>query len=295
MEKKNELIKVVETSGLETQTASSLKERFLPFFEQAQEWRRKAGLLIVTDESQVKEMKLAREARLELKKIRVEADKTRKALKEDSLRYGKAVQGVYNVIEYLISPIEKHLEEQEKFVEIREQNRKEAVRQLRESELESYMEFVPYGMDLGGMSDEDYSKLLNGAKIQLQAKIDAEKKEEEDRLLKEKADAEERARIKKENEELRERIAKEQAIAEEERRKAKEIEDRIALEAQAKKQAEEKAKAAPDKIKLIELSNTFDNFELPVVNSEEAKLIIQNVRGLLSKVSGYIHEKSSKL
>ena len=58
-------------------------------------------------------MQEARIARLALRDIRIQADKTRKALKEESLRYGKAVQGVYNVIEYLITPIEKHLEERE--------------------------------------------------------------------------------------------------------------------------------------------------------------------------------------
>ena len=120
----NELVKVVETSGVEPQTATTLKESFLPFFEQAEEWKRKAEALVVTDATQVHDMKMARTARLALKEIRVNADKKRKELKEDSLRYGKAVQGVYNVIEFLIAPIEKHLQEQEDFVAIAEAERK---------------------------------------------------------------------------------------------------------------------------------------------------------------------------
>ena len=118
MEQNNELVRVINESGVEQSTALTLQSSFLPFFEQAEQWKIKAESLVVTDASQTREMKMAREARLALKDIRVSADKTRKALKEDSLRYGKAVQGVYNVIDYLIAPIEKHLEEQEKFPEI---------------------------------------------------------------------------------------------------------------------------------------------------------------------------------
>lgn len=122
----NQLLQVITESGVEQTTAQSLQKAFEPFFAQANDWQEKAKGLVVTDESQTREMKMAREARLALKEIRVNADKTRKALKEDSLRYGKAVQEVYNVIEYLIVPIEKHLEEQEKFVERKEAERKES-------------------------------------------------------------------------------------------------------------------------------------------------------------------------
>lgn len=102
-EKTNELIKVVDASGLESQTGNYIKEKFLPFFDQAEEWKEKAESLIITDVAQTHEMKMAREARLALREIRVEANKKRIELKQDSLLYGKAVQGVYNVIEDLIA------------------------------------------------------------------------------------------------------------------------------------------------------------------------------------------------
>lgn len=258
--KSNELIQVVETSGLEQQTANTLKDRFLPFFTDAEEWKKKADSLVVTDASQVREMNMAREARLALKAIRVNADKTRKELKEDSLRYGRAVQGVYNVIEFLIVPIEQHLEKQEKFVEIQEAARKDALRSLREEELAPYSEFVVANIDLGSLSDDDYAKMLNGAKLQLQAQKEAAKKAEEERIAREKAEAEERERIRKENEALklaaekrekelaeeRAKAEKERAIAEEKARKEREAAQK-ALEKEraekAKLEAEVKAKA----------------------------------------------------
>ena len=185
----NELVKVVETSGVEPQTATTLKESFLPFFEQAEEWKRKAEALVVTDATQVHDMKMARTARLALKEIRVNADKKRKELKEDSLRYGKAVQGVYNVLEFLIAPIEKHLQEQEDFVAIAEAKRKAELKASREMEIQPFAEFVALGLNFGEMTDEDYAKTLNGAKLQLQAKIEAEQKSEAEKIAKEKAKA----------------------------------------------------------------------------------------------------------
>ena len=116
------LITEIENSGVEPTTALMLKDKFLKFFEQAEEWKEKADGINVTDASQKHDMQMARTARLALREIRINADKTRKALKEDSLRYGKAVQGVYNIIEFLIAPIELRLENQERFVEIQAAN-----------------------------------------------------------------------------------------------------------------------------------------------------------------------------
>jgi hypothetical protein len=238
----NELVKVVETSGVEPQTATTLKESFLPFFEQAEEWKRKAEALVVTDATQVHDMKMARTARLALKEIRVNADKKRKELKEDSLRYGKAVQGVYNVIEFLIAPIEKHLQEQEDFVAIAEAKRKAELKASREMEIQPFAEFVALGLNFGEMTDEDYAKTLNGAKLQLQAKIEAEQKSEAEKIAKEKAEAEERERIRIENERLKaEAEAKEKATC----RKGKSTKQK--LNAKRLKKKHEKKKKKPKK------------------------------------------------
>ena len=49
--------------------------------------------------------------------------KVRKELKEESLRKGKAIDGVANIIKFLIEPVEKYLEDQEKFIEKLEQQK----------------------------------------------------------------------------------------------------------------------------------------------------------------------------
>jgi len=331
MTNQTELVKVIEESGLEAQTSNYIKEKFLPFFEQAEEWKQKASMLVVTDASQVHDMKMARTARLALKEIRVNADKTRKALKEDSLRYGKAVQGVYNVIEYLIAPIERHLQEQEDFVAIAEAKRKAELKASREMDLQPYAEFVPYGVMLGEMSEEDYQKLLTGAKLQLQAKIDAEKKAEAERIeaerlaeiARQKAEAERKAieaenkRLKAEAEAAELKAKKEREIAQakikaeqdaklalEKQLREKEAAEKKAAEAaaeaaeaerRAKAEAERKAKAAPDKLKLNEFAKVIASIELPELKSDEAKQIAEQVQTLLSKVVLLINDKTSNL
>jgi hypothetical protein len=242
----NQLLHLITESGVEQATATTLQNSFMPFFNQANEWSEKAKALTVTDVSQVREMKMAREARLALREIRINADKTRKALKEDSLRYGKAVQGVYNVIEYLIVPIENHLQQQEKFAEVQEAKLKAELKEKRENELTPYAEFVPFGIDLSTTSEEDYQKLLTGAKLQKQAKIDAEFKAEQERIAREKAEAEERERIRIENEKLRAEAAKrEKELAEQ---KAKAEAERKAIEEKARKEREEaEAKLAAER------------------------------------------------
>lgn len=245
----NAIVALINQSGLESKTSMALKERFMEFFDQADEWERKARELKVTDVTQVDEMKKAREARLALKNIRVNADKTRKLLKEDSLRYGKAVQGIYNVIEYKIAPIEKYLEEQERFAEIQEAKKREELKVERERIASDYHEFIPYGIDFSALTEEDFNKMINGAKMQIEERERTKKKIEEERVAREKAEAEERERIRLENERLKaeaeareKQIAEERAKAEAER---KAVEEKL-KQAQAERErqlAEERAKA----------------------------------------------------
>lgn len=261
---KNEITEIIEKAGLEKKSQSTLIENFTPLFDAARQWQEDAQSIVVTDETQTDMMKKAREIRLELKKIRVNADKVRKSLKEDALRYGKAVQGVYNVIEYLIVPQEKYLEEQEKFAELQEQKRKEELTEKRQHELEPYAEYVPVQIDLAEMSEEDYRKLYNGAKYQHEARLEAERTAEEERIAREKAEEEERERIRKENERLKkEREDMErQAAAERAEREKKEAEERKKREEEEKarlekerNEREERERLESEKRALIEKEN----------------------------------------
>lgn len=86
METNTELSTLIENSMVEIETAKSLHEAFLPFYEQALDWNKQAKTIVVTDATQLTEMKQAREARLALKAIRISVENRRKTLKEDSTK-----------------------------------------------------------------------------------------------------------------------------------------------------------------------------------------------------------------
>lgn len=219
MEPVNQLAVVVAECGLELESAQSLKLAFAPLFDQAEEWRKRVATIKVTDVSQVREMKLARESRLALKEIRVKAGKMRKALKEDSLRRGKAIDGCYNVLEFLIAPLEQTLLEQEQFAVRKEEERKVALKVAREQAL------APYGVDtsfyqLGEMPDDTFNQLLSNTKIAHEAMREAAIRAEQERIAREKAEADERERVRLENERLRREAAERVEAARIERDKA---------------------------------------------------------------------------
>ena len=239
---------ILKPTGVEETTAIELNEAFKGFLLQAEEWTEKANSLIVTDVSQVDEMKQAKEGRIALKAVRVAADKKRKELKAESLKYGQAVQTVYNAIEAAIKPIELHLLKQEKFAEIEKEKEIKILSEKRLEETKNYADFIPRNIDYGNLSENDYQNLLNGAKLQFEAKQkeaaeleakqikDAAKaKEEHERVFNEKE--KERLRILKENEALRAEADKREIEIKKEREK-----HNIELELQRKESEEIEAK-----------------------------------------------------
>ena len=244
----------IESAHLEPATAQGLLATFKPLFAKAHEICATAENLRVTDATQVTEIKQARALRLALRAIRIDAEKTRKGLKEDSLRRGKAIDGVYNVLEYAVAPVEARLLEMEEFAERAEAVRKAELKATREQLLK------PFGVDvtfyrLDEMNEASFSQLLSNTKAAHQAAAEAALKAESDRIAREKAEAEERDRIRIENERLkaeaieRDRIAKaERAKAEKAAKQAEAVlkAERERLEAVAAKEREQAAKAAQE-------------------------------------------------
>jgi hypothetical protein len=135
----NQLEIVVRESGLEQTKAQVILSKFQDYFALAADWENKAKTLIVSSVEQKAEMQMARAGRLFLRDKRLQVEKTRKELKEQALREGKAIDGIANVLKALIEPIESYLEKQERFVEIKqaeeaEQRRIEGERLLQEQE-----------------------------------------------------------------------------------------------------------------------------------------------------------------
>ena len=124
----NQLQVIVKESGLEATKAEFILKNFQSYFELAAEWEKKAKTIVVTSDFQKSDMEAARSGRLMLREKRIAIEKARKELKEQSLREGKAIDGIANVLKALIVPIEDYLEQQERFVEIQEEKKAEVRR-----------------------------------------------------------------------------------------------------------------------------------------------------------------------
>ena len=212
----NQLEVIVKESGLEQTKAQYILDKFKDAFEFADKWDRQSKTIVVVNEKQVAEMKMARVGRLELREKRIEIENSRKTLKEQSLREGKAIDGIANVLKALIVPIEEYLEQQEKFVEIQEEKKREAIRIEVEKKIEA-----------------DRLKAEQDA-LEEQLRIKAENER-----LKQEAEAKEKA--------LQAERAKVEAEKQEAERKAKAEQDRLKQEAEAKLAEERKIAEAKRK------------------------------------------------
>jgi hypothetical protein len=172
---------LIGTGVIEKTKGDYIKEKFQDFTQAIEEWSERANAIVVTDETQKELMVEAREGRLLLKAKRIEVEKVRKSLKEQSLSEGRLIDSVAKYLTGLIEPAEKHLELQEKFIEIQEQNKRIQLKAGRAKLLEPYKEVIdPDSIQLDLITEEAFTTILNGAKFaQENKKAEALKAEEE--------------------------------------------------------------------------------------------------------------------
>jgi hypothetical protein len=192
--------KIIESGLIEITKADYIVSKFKSYTEVAEEWATKAIGIVVTDENQVELINQAKEARLLLKSKRIEVEKIRKSLKEQSLNEGRLIDSVAKSLTSLIEPAEKHLELQEKFVEIKERERKIELSQERTKLLNPYWEVIDVNtLQLDIMTDEAFESILKFVKKELAEKIEIARIEKEEKEAQEKAEQDEKERINAEN------------------------------------------------------------------------------------------------
>lgn len=325
----NRLEILVKETGLEDTKAHYILEQFQGYFKDAAELEAKAKTIVVTDGTQLTEMKQAREYRLALKQKRCDVENTRVKLKEQSLREGKAIDGIANVIKALIVPIEQYCETQEKFAEIAEAKRKAALTEERKTQLAQWNVDTSF-YDLGSMPNEQYVALCTASEMAYMQKIEAQRKAEADRIAQQKAEEEHKRKLAEENDRLRKEAAENQAKLDAERkereekeraerakqeairkeqeakleaeRKAKEEAEKKLADIKAKEEADRKAQAAadkkarraPDKVKLQKLIDDLCSIQYPDVSDDELQQFVDDanngVQDIVDFLSGAINQ-----
>jgi|GEM_PF-2282152 len=165
----------------------AIKGSFEEFLEKIQEYSKIIDDLEIKDVDDKESLTKARQARLFLKNERGEAkrltEKNRSSIKAEKLHFDlldHAWMKSFQFIEGEYKALESKAEEKEKYVQLLEQKRKEEVKANRWEQLSEYMDFEPSGLDI--MTDEVFGHVLNGAKSEYEAKIQALNEEEEIRL-----------------------------------------------------------------------------------------------------------------
>jgi len=186
----------------------------------------------------------AKRLRLDVRKVRTGADKVHKEVKSEALRWGKAIDGVKNILKYAVEDKEKKLEDIEKHFENIEAEKIAVLQRERESILIKYEVENAENMGLGEMTEEGWKYFEAGLRSTYEAKIEAEKKAEKDRIATEKAEAEEKIRMAEENEKLKKKVEadKKKADAEKAKQKKKDDADAKKREAEDKKHKAEQKK-----------------------------------------------------
>lgn len=145
-----------------------------------------------------KTAKMARELRIKIKDNRTKGIMIwHKTTKDYFLRGGQFVDAIKAKEVVVNERMEESLEQIEKHLEIKRKREEQELREKRAEELTQYKEFVPMGIDLGTLSDSEYQKVFNGAKLQYEFDQQQKQKEEQERLEKQRKQEEKEARIKK--------------------------------------------------------------------------------------------------
>ena len=280
VEQNNRLAIAIDESGLAPEARAKLVAAYKPLWESAVAEADKAASIQVTDATQLTEMKAARAARLALKDIRVETDKTRKGLKENVLRWQQAIDGAAKVIREFCEPIEARLEGMEKFAERAEAARRAELRASR-GEVVALLGGDPAVYPLEDMSGVQFAELRETLTIARDRRADQERREHAEREAAEKARQEEAERMRAENarlkaerdeqarklreEQERARKAEAEAIAAKEKAE-REAAERAAAERreqQAQAKARRKAEAAPDAEKIRAVAKALEAIQMP--------------------------------
>lgn len=245
----NELIKVVETSGVEKTKSQRLLEMFTPYFNKMGDIEKKISLLN-SDSPNKEDVKIAREIRMALKNNRVAAEKVKDDSKAAMLIEGRLIDSLNNIVKNTSKGLELKCEQIEKDAEIKEAARIEAIRTERAEMLSPYVEDANI-FPLGTMTDEQFETMLSGYKLAKQQKIEQEQKAEAERLEREAAEKLEQERIRVENERLKAEAVERELRMEQERKAAAEAQrlideenkKKIAAIEEENKRAREKAAA----------------------------------------------------
>lgn len=258
----------IEVSEIAVKVSEQKQQEVITILNQiftgTNDWEKQVDAIEVKDINDNMSIQLADTARKNAKNARLNAEKIfdqkRAEVQQVKAEYDiedKLWLKAKQVMQIKFKAIEEKAEWKANFVKRYEAEQKELRTQKRILEVNQYSDSINR-IEFENMSNESYDVFLNGLKTTYEAKIEAEKKAEQERIAKEKAEQEEREKQRLENIRLKEEAEKREKEIEIERKKQAELlekqeakakeEARIEAEKQAKIQQELRIKAEKERI-----------------------------------------------
>jgi len=232
-------------NGVSAEKRNEVQTVLNQVFQGVSKMREQLDSVVVSDETDKLNMKLANTIRLGVRQVRLEAEKTfdakRSEVQQAMLSF-KTEDSLWLKAKQTMQILTKEIEETAKW---KEETKARFDSEQKELKVQQRINKISKFSDIGrqefeNMSDETFDMFLSGIQKQYNQKIEAEKKAELERIEKEKAEIAERERIRLENEKLKKEAEDKEKELEAERKKA-ELEKR-AIEEKAKKEREESEK-----------------------------------------------------
>jgi hypothetical protein len=227
-------------------------------FNGVSKMREQLESVVVADENDKINMKLANAIRLGVKQVRLEAEKTfdaKRAEVQAQMISFKTEDQLWLKAKQTMQILAKEIEEQARWKEETKQRFDAEQKELQtQQRILQVSKFAPeiQRSEFENMTDEGFRMFLSGIEKTHNDKIEAEKIANEERIAKEKAEAEERERIRLENERFKAEAEERERIISEEKKKLEA--ERKAIEEKAKKKKLNFSKK-PKKKKLLPMQN----------------------------------------
>lgn len=229
--------------GIEPTQANELLSNLPQIIEERKTLEEQFNEIVRLDIEDAETSKKAKQLRLLIQKNRTQGINVwHKTTKDYFLKGGQFVDAIKRKEIAINERMENDLEQIEKHSEIKEAKRLDELEAKRKEILTPFAEFVAFGINIRLLTDEDFEKVVNGAKMQFEANQQELARIEEERIAKEKAEEEAREQQRLENLRLKaEAEAREKQLAEE---RAKAEAERKAIEEKARKEREEAERLA---------------------------------------------------
>jgi len=272
-------------------------------FNGVSKMREQLETVVVQDENDKTNMKLANTIRLGVRQVRLDAEKTfdaKRAEVQAQMSSYKTEDQLWLKAKQTMQILTKEIEENARWKEETRQRFEDEQKELKTQQRMLQVSKVAPEMpraEFENMSDESFAIFYAGIEKQYNDRIEAEKKAEEERIAKEKAEAEareqqilenerlkaeaeakekqfaeERAKAEAERKELEEKAREEKAAAEAKLKAEREAKEKLEAELKAKAEAEQKAKREAEAKEAAELKAKQDAEKKAKAAPDKAKL-----------------------